>query len=328
MKPIISLCIDLTSRCNLHCAGCPMGRREIFTSNGAMTPQLLRDILIKAKSEAHILGVWLYNWTEPFMHPALPSMVDQVHQSGLLCYLSSNLNISRQIPEVMGLDPEMLMVSVSGFTQGVYGIAHQGGNVEQVKANMRLVSECRRSTHVRVHWHQYRHNAGEESLMRQYAEGLGFDFCAYKAVCLPLEKAVKVWRHNEAEDKSTMQLLLPLSRAKTLCWYRRHWPCDIMNHMIIIDSDGQLRSCSAYYNARLVKRGMFLDTPMSTHLSERRQSDMCRKCMEIGAHVYCCSKSEVPLYSPVQTLIRAWRELPFHGLFPKGAARLRRLLFQ
>ena len=53
-----------------------------------------------------------------------------MESNGIHCYLSSNLNLMRNIDAVLAENPYALRISVSGFTQEIYGYSHRGGNVE------------------------------------------------------------------------------------------------------------------------------------------------------------------------------------------------------
>ena len=153
IKPSVSYHIDLTGSCNLKCPSCSMGRGEEYPAH-TMKPGELRAILNKATKESYPLGVWLYNYTEPFLSPHLPEMVRVVKEFGLPAYISSNFNVSKNMVEVLAEQPDTLIASMSGFTQEVYSKTHTAGDIDKVKANMMLASRVRSNTTLRVHWHR------------------------------------------------------------------------------------------------------------------------------------------------------------------------------
>ncbi len=325
MKPSISYHIDLTGHCNLKCECCPMGRREEYSTKEVMSRSMLCSIIEKAKAESNPLGVWMYNFTEPFLHPHLQDMIDEVHAHGLKAHVSTNLNLSRNLREVMETDLEMLMISVSGFTQETYAKTHTAGQIQEVFDNMVTVAAHRKNTHVRVHWHQYKSNAHEESLMKAHSDKMRFDFRPYKAVAMPLDDVIGVFRGGLQEERHK-NLLLDLKDASRNCLERKKWACDIQRQMVSIDSSGNLRLCCSIYKPGLPINRPYLETPLKDFLTERLNSSTCRGCKAVGGHIYASEWSETPLHSIKDTMIRTYRKSPFK--FPKLSSWLRRRLFE
>jgi uncharacterized Fe-S radical SAM superfamily protein PflX len=68
-----TFCIDVFSYCNLRCPFCIVGNKYTDIAawpKGLMSPELLANIVDKARSECEINAIGLYNWTEPLLHPA------------------------------------------------------------------------------------------------------------------------------------------------------------------------------------------------------------------------------------------------------------------
>src|SRR5215471_19279734 len=179
--------INVFSYCNLRCPSCVVGNDlgDIKTwPRGLMSTELLGRILDKALSECEIRSVGLYNWTEPLLHPELPSLVREVKKRNLICALSSNLNILRDPEKLLAEEPDWFRISVSGFTQPVYEIGHYKGHIGKVTENMKHLADAKRKagarTSIHVFYHRYLHNLDEASLMEEFARSLGFEF----ATCL------------------------------------------------------------------------------------------------------------------------------------------------
>src|ERR1043166_7778035 len=99
---------------------------------------------------------------------------------GLVCPLSSNLNVLREPEALLAEHPDYLRVSVSGFTQEIYARGHREGDIERVKHNMGRLAAARdavqSNTHIEVYYHRYADNAHELPLMQDFAASLGFPF--------------------------------------------------------------------------------------------------------------------------------------------------------
>src|SRR5436189_1720998 len=144
--------IDVFSYCNLRCPSCLVGAHYGALSEwprGLMSSGVLGRILDKALRECRIEAVGLYNWTEPLLHPEIAALVRAVKSRGLVCSLSSNLNLLREPEALLAAHPDYLRVSVSGFTQEIYARGHREGDIEQVKHNMQRLAACARRSPVK-----------------------------------------------------------------------------------------------------------------------------------------------------------------------------------
>ena len=115
-----------------------------------------------------------------------------MQSSGIPCHLSSNLNQMRNIDAILAENPYGFRISLSGFTQEVYGYTHCGGNIERVKQHMIELAEAKRrqnaTTNIHVLYHRYKHNLRDEAPMRAFAQRLGIGFQAVWAFMMSLEK--------------------------------------------------------------------------------------------------------------------------------------------
>lgn len=287
--------IDLVGSCNLRCPSCPVGNSPGKLERGQMSPELLRSILSKAVSECRVSGVGLFNWTEPFIHPRLPEMVRIVNGFGLPCSLSSNLNLLRNVDDVLLANPHCLRISVSGFTQDTYGRTHAGGNIERVKDNMRTLSESKARTGsrtaIQVVFHRYRDNQADELAMRRYARSLGFTFQPTWAYLMPVEKALSVVGADGAEltaqDRGLIDLLAyPLADAIAECGKSKHLPCSLQEQHITMDCFGRVQLCCAVYDPDRFAIGDYLSTPFEELQRRKLHHDFCATCTSKGTHVY------------------------------------------
>jgi len=189
-----------------------------------MDPALLAAIIAKAKAECDVSGVGLFNWTEPILHPRLPELIRIVQSSGIRCHLSSNLNQMRNIDAILAENPYGFRISLSGFTQEVYGYTHRGGNIERVKQHMIELAEAKRrqnaTTNIHVLYHRYKRNLRDEAPMREFAQRLGLGFQAVWAFMMPLEKILAYVNDDPTEATLTEEdhqlignLALPLKEA-------------------------------------------------------------------------------------------------------------------
>jgi len=289
---------DIVGSCNLKCPSCPMGNSENENSKKAMQLDLFKQIIKKAAAEG-VTSIHLYNWTEPMLHPKIGEFIAEVQAAGINCGLSSNLNIVKNLEKAITANPAFFRISLSGFYQETYKIGHAGGDIEQVKANMILLSELKArlnaTTEVEVYYHRYVHNTDEEILMKNFSEQLGFSFSSGYSVMMPLEKTFAVINGEDTLSAADIAILkrLALPPATDVIDAAKHHgnvACTLKDSMIVLDCEGNVILCCTIFNQLEYSVGKYLDMPLST-ITHRKNTlpkctSMCNRCTHHGLHVY------------------------------------------
>jgi len=287
--------IDVFSNCNLRCPSCLVGNKFGNRSDwprGLMSPALLGQILDKALSECGISVVGLYNWTEPLLHPEIAALIRTIKDRGLLCHVSSNLNVLRDPEKLLGSGLDALRVSLSGFTQSVYSRGHRGGDIEKVKNNMGRLAKAKAATgshtHIEVFYHRYRYNEDEIKPMEELSRSLGFEFNSTLAYVTQVEKILAIVEGQQTpEDKELLaDLVVPLDRALEVTSRSRKTSCTLLEDIITIDVAGNAMLCCGSSMDRKNVIGNFLDLSLDKIQERRRQMTLCGPCLRLGIPDY------------------------------------------
>ncbi len=289
--------IDVVGTCNLMCPSCPVGNSpEVSGKRGVMTELLLDQILAKATGECAVSCVDLFNWTEPLLNPKLPKLIDVVNSYNVPCGISTNLNIIKQVDldELLATNVSGIRISVSGFSQSIYGVTHKGGDIEQVKRNMLMLAESKQrtnsATRISVAYIRYLNNYVDEKLMEKYAHELGFEFTPTWAFMMPLEKVLDYVDGqsplHEADRKVLSNLALPLPEALEAAKKHKDTPCTLLNDQITLDVAGDVQLCCAVYDGDKYKVANYLNTPLEEIQKIKENFSICRTCTKHGLHVY------------------------------------------
>lgn len=290
--------IDVTGACNLHCPSCPQGNSKINRQpSGLMDPELLKKIVTKASAECMVKGINLFNWGEPLLHPEIHRLVYIVQDAGIPCHLSSNLNILPDADALMTANPASFKISVSGFTQEIYGITHRSGDIGRVKRHMVGLAEAKKrnnaTTRIFVTYHRYRHNLKEETLMRDFAVGLGFDFDPVWALMFPLEKILSCVDDvtcapplTDEDHQLIGRLAFPLKEALEAAQKHHIQPCCLRDSQLSLDFQGNVMLCCGVFDAGTFTLGNYLEMPLDGIQAIRKSHSLCKRCMRNGAHAF------------------------------------------
>lgn len=326
-KPPISLVLATAENCQLGCKGCPTGRTNLKLSRekpgvGQMTTEMAERIVQKAKAEAHVLSVCLYYFNEPFLLSNFLDLITLFKRENLYIFLSTNLSFSgaafeAKLEALMALEPENIIVSLSGWTQETYERYHTFGRVELVKQNMEKMAGLRRpNTFLRMSWHDFDYNRHEKNQAEEFAREHGFCFTPYGVGVLPLERVEETWARFEIDpnyvDPAEKDILVPLRVAKDLCYERRGWNCQMQQQTVTVDADGTVYNCSDRYG-KDNWRGSFFDRTVTEILDARKQDATCLACKAKGAHIYGAQEYTTPRFS-----LRRWLDMPYRALRLQG----------
>ncbi|MFG6205852.1 radical SAM/SPASM domain-containing protein [Pseudomonas retamae] len=331
----MNMYIDIVGACNLSCPSCPMGNSENLNFKKAMQLDMFRQIVEKARSEG-VRTIFLYNWTEPLVHPKIGEFIEIINAAGMASGISTNLNLAKNMEKALLAEPSYFRISLSGFYQETYKKGHVGGDIEVVKQNMIALHEIKQrlglSTRVDVYYHRYLDNIDEEALMREFSEGLGFVFTTGYSVMMPLEKTLAIVERDPSVTATDYETLkrLALPPYDDLVNVMQQYPkqaCQLKDNWLVIDCNGNTVLCCTIFNQSEYQVGKYLDMPLA-ELTQRKSTqqncvDMCNRCAKKGLHIYSTFPNQGALEQHAVNRIIDFERLENLG-FPVDSERLGR----
>ncbi len=128
----VSLTIEPTNFCNLHCPECPSGINLLTRDRGIMDPALFQNLIDQIYSTLYYLN--LYFQGEPYIFPQFTEMV-RVAKSKKI-YVSTSTNGHFLTPEnvrtTLESELDKLIISLDGDDSGTYEQYRAGGNFNEV----------------------------------------------------------------------------------------------------------------------------------------------------------------------------------------------------
>lgn len=322
--------IELNTACNLHCVLCTVGNRETGyeydKGNQLMDMDVLDRVLRKMHSENPAAIVCPYGNGEPFLHPQLPECIARIKSYGFRCEVATNLNRTNRLQEFLEAHPDFVIVSVSGFTQEVYGKSHRGGNIERVKENLHILKDAHNrwggTVDIAVSYHMYNDNLHEVKLMEEFVSALGFKFMVSWARTISMENTIQslraidraeggdvpkypvgssgldlndIFPESNPEFEKNMDRLRfhPKNARKLYSRFPVASVCLIGDVFTYIRHDGQVQLCAWCDDRRLVL-GNYLELSQEQISAARRNYPLCAEClkyrMNLYYHVVDCNK--------------------------------------
>jgi MoaA/NifB/PqqE/SkfB family radical SAM enzyme len=311
--------LEINSACNLKCPTCTKGNMAGFDhKTGHMDPDLMEEILDKIKSENPQAIVFVYGNSEPFLHPKLPECIAAIRSRGLHPEMSTNLNYIQRVEDTLNAHPDLIIISLSGFTQEVYVRGHAGGNVEKVKANMRTIAETNNlralpnRIQIKVNYHVYDYNHHEIDLMAEYAKNLGIGFFTSIARAISMENSIQYCRSKDPDAtpfeiqpsrpdwnealppvgktySDTMDhLRIPPDQAREM--YKDYpisnlCPVGAGSIFTFIRHDGKTQLCACTADRRINLTDYLETTPQELML-QRVDHAICKQCIKYRLNLY------------------------------------------
>jgi len=322
----MNMYIDIVGACNLSCPSCPMGNSENLNFKKSMQLDMFRQIVEKAKTEG-VRTIFLYNWTEPLVHPKIGEFIEIINAAGMMSGISTNLNLAKNMEKALLAEPGYFRISLSGFHQETYRKGHVGGDIEVVKQNMIALHEIKQrlglKTRVDVYYHRYLDNIEEEALMRDFSERLGFVFTTGYSVMMPLEKTLAIVERDPSVTPADHETLkrLALPPYDDLINVVQHYPkqaCTLKDDWLVIDCNGNTVLCCTIFNQTEYQVGKYLDMPLE-ELTRRKSTqqnciDMCDRCASKGLHIYSTYPNQGVLERHAVNRILDFERLASEGL--------------
>ena len=309
--------LEINSACNLKCPSCTKGNMSGYDhKTGIMDPELMEKCIEKIRNENNQAIVFLYGNSEPFLHPRLPECIAMVKKYGLRCEMSSNLNYIQRVDETLAAGLDFMIISLSGFTQEVYVKGHDGGQIDNVKKNMRIIGEANAKladpVTISVNYHVYKDNGGAElDSMRAYASECGIGFFTSTARAISMENSIQYLREKEGNPPYEVQegwpdfnqilpppsqqwrdtmdrLKIPPQNAREM--YSKYpdsklCPVGAGAMFTFIRHDGLTSLCACVADRRITV-GPYLSTNVDEMVERRVNHSICQFCTKYKLNMY------------------------------------------
>lgn len=283
--------VEVAGMCNLRCISCPRGNDDSQPDKGLMSAATYKKVLDKLLVEIPLLGsIQLYTWGEPLLNPELPEIIRMTREAKVLSAISSNLNYSRNLEEVIASKPDWFKVSCSGWEKS-YELTHTGGKWDVFLPNLEKLAELRNTLHPEMHitvnYHLYKHNLGEDyRRMEELCKRLNLIFRPSPAYLYPADAVMDYVDGKELSEpaKKTITLLMMgldegLAKAKE----RSNLPCP-EERCFPINWDCKVRTCGVFFRPFIADD--FLSTPLEEILRNKKKSQLCVECKKRGVHQF------------------------------------------
>ncbi len=274
-----NIIIDVSNACNLRCKTCPQGQQLVMHPSRPMCLEDFIQLLDKLQelfppvenAEGNTTGVKLYSWAEPLLNPEVGAMIHEVKRRGYATILSSNLmpSVSSRLTEY---PLDVLIITVSGFTQGVYEHNHDGGDIEIVKSNLAGIMKSQKEKGypklVKVKYLVGEHNEHEVDDFRKFVTTLpgNIVFLNHSGPLRMLGRTRELGLHTmpAGVGEHVPGLCYSYRNAQGMCKKLGR------DFQLVIRADGAVfPCCSIQYDDRLSLGNIFTDDPAAILTSER-----------------------------------------------------------
>lgn len=275
--------IDIVGPCNLRCAMCPQGiveRRSAERGPGFMSVELFEQTMAFLQGRG-FLGEYvnLYNWGDPLLHPRLGEILDVCRARRIKPIISTNLSFPLQkVREVSRHDVELLIVSISGFSEDTYSRNHVRGDFRRVRQNLQALADDRgRVREVLVKYLTFRYNRDELKPAREFSRSAGFQFGAY-AGAIPSAESYFRYKDDSAYRAEVNEFI-------DSAWIRPQ-PSQFcpQETSITINHKADLERCCVSWNGAY--RSSLFETDLRQYLDRKVKNEFCARCLATGYSYY------------------------------------------
>jgi len=275
--------IDIVGPCNLRCAMCPHGaleHRSTERGRGFMPVELFERTMAFLQ-ERGFLGEYvnLYNWGDPLLHPRLGDILDVCHAMRIKPIISTNLSFPlRTVRDVTHHDLELLLVSISGFSESTYSRNHVRGDFPRVRQNLEALADDRgRIRDVLVKYLTFRYNRDELEAARAFSVSAGFQFGAYVGAIPSAESFVRYTDDAKYRAEVTEFIDAAWIQPKP----SRFCPQETS---ITINHKAELERCCVSWSDAY--RSSLFETDLRQYLDAKVKNEFCDRCLATGYSYY------------------------------------------
>ena len=287
--------IEIVGVCQAKCPYCAYnsGKSRRTEKPAAYMPiPMFKNLVSRvAKSQAFVNKkidrIYLYNWGEPFLAPAINDYLEVLKEHGLYAVISSNFQKVPFIREENLPVINELIFSLSGMTQATYGRVH-GGEIAKVLSDFEVFAG-RMSKHAPrskmfMAWHRYKFNEHEFWGAYAFSRKLGVGFIpsvAFLADLVELIEAAGGRLPQERRDSAERDLFFQ-HMVNTIGSYSKggtDYACPFWDD-VVVNERGQMLICCGTDSQSAI--GSALSMSFDEMREKKIRSGMCRACKNLG----------------------------------------------
>jgi uncharacterized Fe-S cluster-containing radical SAM superfamily protein len=280
---IADVFVDIVGPCNLKCAMCPQGLLQETRGDrgpGFMPVDVFGRVLTCLRAAGYSgESINLYNWGDPLLHPQIGGILEACQEQHYRPIVSTNLSFPEaRVRSLTEHDIDLLLVSISGFSQETYVRNHSGGNFVLIRRNLELLRQKRgRIRAIVIKYLVFRYNHEEVDRARAFADEAGFDFGAYLGA-IPSTESFFMYEEDAAYRSAVDAYILPASltlRSARFC---------PQSATITINHHAELDRCCVSWGSD-ARKSVF-EADLREHLEQKTNSAVCRRCLTSGYSYY------------------------------------------
>jgi len=172
--------LELTSRCNYACVGCPT--HELIRGKGSMDSRLYQGIFDEVGNSLDRVFLWGYG--EPLLHPQATELIRYAGNFSAKKVLSTTGWKLEDLSDVEALTKlDELIISINGLTPEVYAGHQINGDLEKVLRGVKRVSPILADANTRFIMQTVAHKGNLAQLpeAEKFAREYGFDMLVVKS---------------------------------------------------------------------------------------------------------------------------------------------------
>ncbi len=131
----VSISIEPTASCNLHCPECPSGTGQLTRFKGNIDFDLYKKII--DETAPYLMNLILYFQGEPFLNKEIFNLIEYASiKKKIFTITSTNGHFinSETAPKIIESGLDKIIFSMDGTTQEIYEQYRKGGDFEKVKS--------------------------------------------------------------------------------------------------------------------------------------------------------------------------------------------------
>lgn len=306
-----TLKFEISGSCNAKCPYCSTGNKsnpkigekskmvtlEEFTS----TMNHLEKIeLIKPG----ITVIYPYNWGEPLLNANVVDILNYIGDKGYSYCLSTNASFVPASIEYLRNLPDILVVSMPGFSQKSYGKIH-GFKFETILKNIETLRKF--SKKMSISFHIYQFNLDEIRMAKNYFTfKRNVNFGMYYAVFCDFNQAKRYLKDEMSycELKNSSKDLI-LGYVKDRIDNRpSDYSCEEFERLVIDEHGNYITCCTLGRNDECYKYGKVGELSKDEVVYLKKKQAVCEECLALGMSYWWHNWEHPKIFSQTNRYLR------------------------